>query len=230
MDDDRLTTVFYAAVNPDGTHGELKELGKGVIDISTTTMDEDVVDSFVKYLNCTIPLRASKTEDLVIDVTIEPSTLATMLSSSHLLAEVKKLVISNPPGGFVLLYNPDDINIIQFGYSQLKMLGLDRMVPTNLVEKGTVYWIPYDIFSRTFGYSAYSDYEKVFSMFGTQTDTIVIDEMATKAQQEPPVRDISWIRKQMKHCKNPMERKALEKELNAAYFEKKKRRRRNENA
>lgn len=227
MEEDRLTTVFYAAVNPDGTHGELKELGKGVIDISTQTIDEAVVDSFTKYLKGAIPLSESKTADFVIDVMMQPSTLATMLSSSHLLDEVKKLVVSNPPGGFILLCNPEDINIIQFGYSQLKMWGLDHMVPTNLVEKGTVYWIPCDIFSRTFGYSAYSDSEKVFSMFGTQTDTIAIDELATKVQSEPQVRDISWIRKQMKHCKNPMERKALEKELNAA-FKEKKRRRKNE--
>jgi len=224
MEDERLTTIFYAAVNPDGTHGELKELGEGVIDISTQTIDEAVVDSFTKYLKGAIPLTESKTADFVIDVMMEPYTLATILSSSHLLDEVKKLVVSNPPGGFILLCNPDDINIIQFSYSQLKMWGLDRIVPTNLVEKGTVYWIPCDIFSRTFGYSAYSDFEKVFSMFGTQTDTIVFDEMATKTQQEPPVRDISWIRKQMKHCKNPMERKVLEKELNAAFKEKKRRR------
>lgn len=49
----------------------------------------------------------------------------------------------------------------------------------------------------------------------------IIDEWPTG---EPPVRDISWIRKQMKHCKNPIERKALEKELNAAFKEKKRRR------
>ena len=62
------------------------------------------------------------------------------------------------------------------------------------------------------------------SLYGTQEDTTIIDELATYEKQKQPVRDISWIRKQMKHCKNPMERKALEKELNAAFKEKKGRR------
>ena len=37
-----------------------------------------------------------------------------------------------------------------------------------------------------------------------------------------PVYDISWIRKRMKCCKNPMERKQLEKQLNVAYKARKK--------
>lgn len=41
-------------------------------------------------------------------------------------------------------------------------------------------------------------------------------------KQAEPVYDISWIRKRMKCCKNPMERKQLEKQLNAAYKAKKK--------
>ena len=153
MDDDRLTTVSYAEVKPDGTHGELKELGKGVIDISTQTIDEAVVDSFTKYLRGTIPLSESKTADFVIDVMMQPSTLTTMLSSGHLLDEVKKLVVSNPPGGFILLCNPDDINIIQFGYSQLRLLGLSRLFPTNMVEKGIVYYVPCDLYTQIFGFT-----------------------------------------------------------------------------
>ena len=67
-----------------------------------------------------------------------------------------------------------------------------------------------------------SNRNRALPLFGTQATTTTIDELPTG---EPPVRDISWIRKQMKHCKNPMERKALERELNAAFKEKKKRRR-----
>lgn len=36
------------------------------------------------------------------------------------------------------------------------------------------------------------------------------------------VHDISALKKRIKHCKNPLERKQLEKELNLAYKEKKK--------
>lgn len=214
MEDDRLTKIFYAAVNPDGTHGELKKLGEGVVGVSMPTMDEAVVDSFTKYLS--IP----KSADMVIDVMLEPDILTTVLFSSHLLAEIKKLVISNPPGRFILLCNPDDLHILQFNYSQLKMWGLDRIVPTNMVEKGIVYWVPCDIFSLTFGYSAYKDSDRVLSMFGTQADTTIIDELAP---EKPPVRDIPWLKKQIKHCKNPMEKKQLERELNAAFREKKRR-------
>ena len=36
------------------------------------------------------------------------------------------------------------------------------------------------------------------------------------------IHDISALKKRIKHCKNPLERKQLEKELNLAYKEKKK--------
>lgn len=41
-------------------------------------------------------------------------------------------------------------------------------------------------------------------------------------EKAEPVYDISWIRKRMKCCKNPMERRQLEKQLNAAYKARKK--------
>ena len=47
------------------------------------------------------------------------------------------------------------------------------------------------------------------------------EEMEKKKNAEP-VYDISWIRKRMKCCKNPMERKSLEKQLNAVYKARKK--------
>lgn len=37
------------------------------------------------------------------------------------------------------------------------------------------------------------------------------------ALDSDPVRDIAWLKKAIKHSKNPMERKRLEMELNTAY-------------
>ena len=48
------------------------------------------------------------------------------------------------------------------------------------------------------------------------------DGLIEKMEPTKPVYDISWIRKRMKCCKNPMERKQLEKQLNAAYKARKK--------
>ena len=42
---------------------------------------------------------------------------------------------------------------------------------------------------------------------------------------EPPKQDISTLRKRIKYCKNPMEKKKLEQELNALYKEHKRNRR-----
>lgn len=43
--------------------------------------------------------------------------------------------------------------------------------------------------------------------------------------EEPEPRDISTIKKDIKHCKNPMERAKLERELNSAYIDKRNKRR-----
>ena len=48
------------------------------------------------------------------------------------------------------------------------------------------------------------------------------DDLKELEKPTEPVYDISWIRKRMKHCTNPMERKQLEKQLNAAFKAKKK--------
>ena len=40
---------------------------------------------------------------------------------------------------------------------------------------------------------------------------------------EPPKQDISTLKKRIKYCKNPMEKKKLQQELNALYKEQKKR-------
>lgn len=50
-----------------------------------------------------------------------------------------------------------------------------------------------------------------------------LEEESEKIESTEPTYDISWIRKRMKHCTNPMERKQLEKQLNAAFKAKKKR-------
>ena len=42
---------------------------------------------------------------------------------------------------------------------------------------------------------------------------------------EPPKQDISTLKKRIKYCKNPMEKKKLEQELNALYKEQKRNRR-----
>lgn len=42
---------------------------------------------------------------------------------------------------------------------------------------------------------------------------------------EPPKQDISTLKKRIKYCKNPMEKKELEQELNALYKEHKRNRR-----
>lgn len=44
---------------------------------------------------------------------------------------------------------------------------------------------------------------------------------------EPPQQDISTLKKRIKYCKNPMEKKKLEQELNALYKEQKRNRRTN---
>lgn len=61
------------------------------------------------------------------------------------------------------------------------------------------------------------DEQKVFDYTFTGSDGSI-----EKMEPTEPVYDISWIRKRMKCCKNPMERKQLEKQLNAAYKARKK--------
>lgn len=112
--------------------------------------------------------------------------------------------------------NPADRDAVEFiksVYATTQLRMLNDVVYTKAVEKGKIYLVPV---SEVYANS-------LRPLLGIKADTTILDEMAAEAQSEPPVRDISWIRKQMKHCKNPMERKQLEKELNAAFKEKKKR-------
>ena len=45
----------------------------------------------------------------------------------------------------------------------------------------------------------------------------VEDAEPSDALDSDPVRDIAWLKKAIKHSRNPMERKRLEMELNTAY-------------
>lgn len=51
----------------------------------------------------------------------------------------------------------------------------------------------------------------------------LLDDLALTP--EPPKQDISTLKKRIKYCKNPMEKKKLEQELNALYKEHKRNRR-----
>lgn len=51
----------------------------------------------------------------------------------------------------------------------------------------------------------------------------LLDDLALAP--EPPKQDISTLKKRIKYCKNPMEKKKLEQELNALYKEQKSNRR-----
>lgn len=59
----------------------------------------------------------------------------------------------------------------------------------------------------------------------------IIEELIDKFEkyeqmfEEPEPRDISAIKKDIKHCKNPMERAKLERELTSAYIDKRNKRR-----
>lgn len=77
--------------------------------------------------------------------------------------------------------------------------------------------------------------ERPNTMYGDKQGFLLIDENTVfdytfvgsdgsieKMEPAKPVYDISWIRKRMKCCKNPMERKQLEKQLNAVYKARKK--------
>lgn len=61
------------------------------------------------------------------------------------------------------------------------------------------------------------DLLKTAKEFGLLEDLVVVSE--------PPKQDIPTLKKRIKYCKNPMEKKKLEQELNALYKEHKRNRR-----
>lgn len=60
-------------------------------------------------------------------------------------------------------------------------------------------------------------------LFKTAKEFDLLDDLALVP--EPPKQDIPTLKKRIKYCKNPMEKKKLEQELNALYKEHKRNRR-----
>ena len=63
------------------------------------------------------------------------------------------------------------------------------------------------------------DIESSLTTMGTSSFMTLIDESTF----ESPKEDISSLKKRIKYCKNPMEKKKLQQELNALYKEQKRR-------
>lgn len=63
------------------------------------------------------------------------------------------------------------------------------------------------------------DIESSLTTMVTSSFMAIIDESTF----EPPKTDISSLKKRIKYCKNPMEKKKLQQELNALYKEQKRR-------
>ena len=61
------------------------------------------------------------------------------------------------------------------------------------------------------------DIESSLTTMGTSSFMTLIDETTFEPQKE----DISSLKKRIKYCKNPMEKKMLQQELNALYKEQK---------
>lgn len=60
---------------------------------------------------------------------------------------------------------------------------------------------------------------RISALVGTSSFITIIDESTF----EPPKEDISSLKKRIKYCKNPMEKKQLQQELNDLYKEQKRR-------
>jgi len=65
--------------------------------------------------------------------------------------------------------------------------------------------------------------ELIEDLLKTAKEFDLLDDLALVP--EPPKQDISTLKKRIKYCKNPMEKKKLEQELNALYKEQKRNRR-----
>lgn len=210
---DGLRNVIMGRVTEDGSWTEVGRFS----DVKTVTFHgEEIPEEFTtKHLR---PWNDVSFTAELLEPTIAKQiadTIYTELITPFLLQMAEQLAQTEDM--CICCANPDDRGAVEFiktMYATMPLRTLNDVVYTKAVEKGKIYLVPVS---------------KIYAnLLGLKTDTTVIDELATKMQQEPPVRDIPCLKKQLKHCKNPMERKALEKELNAAYFEKK-RRRKNEN-
>ena len=206
---DVLRNVVMGRVMDDGSWTEVGRFSDVNITFHGEAMPEEFKTEHLRLRNEVLftaeiePTIAKRIADEIYTKLVTPF----LLQMAEQLAQTEEVCICYA--------NPNDRNAVEFiksVYGTMPLRVLNNVIYTHAVEKGMIYLIPA---SKLYTPS---------QLFGTQATTTIIDEMSTEVQQEPPVRDISWIRKQMKHCKNPMERKQLEKELNAAFKEKKRRR------
>lgn len=205
---DGLRNVVMGRLTEDGSWAEVGRFSDANITFHGEEMPEEFKTKHLRLQNEVLftaeiePTIAKRIADEMYTKLVTPL----LLQMWDQLATTKELC--------VCYANPDDHDAVEFmksAYATMQLRILNDIIYTNAVKKGMIYLVPVS-----------KVYENLPSpMFGTQATMTIIDEIPEPHQ---PVRDISWIRKQMKHCKNPMERKALEKELNAAFKEKKRRR------
>ena len=68
-----------------------------------------------------------------------------------------------------------------------------------------------------------SERERLSQLAGISFEKMILDEIIDKSTFTIPQPDISSLKKRIKYCKNPMEKKMLQQELNALYKEQKRR-------
>ena len=68
-----------------------------------------------------------------------------------------------------------------------------------------------------------SERERLSQLTGISFEKMILDEIIDKSTFTIPQPDISSLKKRIKYCKNPMEKKKLQQELNALYKEQKRR-------
>ena len=204
---DVLRNVVMGRVTEDGSWTKVGKFS----DVKTVTFHgEEMPEEFmIKHLN--------PWDEVSITAEIEPTIaqkIADEIYKTCIVPFLSQMAeqFSKIEEACICYANPDDHDTVEFIkslYGTIPLRTLNDVIYTKLIEKGKILLAPVSsIYGNLASY-----------LYGTQADTTIIDEIAPK---KPPVRDISWIRKQMKHCKNPMERKQLEKQLNAAYKARKK--------
>lgn len=208
---DVLRNVVMGRVTEDGSWTEVGRFS----DVNITFHGEEMPEEFtIKHLK--------PWDEVSITAELEPTfakQIADEIYEAHIMPFLSQMAdqLAKTEEICICYANPNDrcaVEFIKSIYGTMPLRVLNNVIYTHAVEKGMIYLMPA---SKLYAPS---------QLFGTQATTTIIDEIP---EPQHPVRDISWIRKQMKHCKNPMERKALEKELNEAFKEKaKKRRRKNE--
>lgn len=204
---DVLRNVVMGRVMEDGSWTEVGRFS----DVNITFHGEEMPEEFkTKYLNIwdevTLtaelePTIAQKIADEIYKTCIVPF----LSQMAEQFAKIEEAC--------VCYANPDDHDAVEFIkslYGTTPLRTLNDVIYTKLIEKGRILLAPVSsIYGNLASY-----------LYGAQETTSIPNECLT---EEPPVRDISWLKKQLKHCKNPMEKKQLERELNAAFKEKKRR-------